>query len=351
MFPPTLEDPREAIGEDEMKKKFVESIVASLLLLMLITVGTGCATAKRGHAPTGVTMAYIPTGAEDAVSTNAPVFLVEHDENSYNRIGTPSARYSPRGKEEIFVDPLTPTVYWQVSTFVVSGREYTNYFYRVHFERSPFSLVPFNAATGRNVGAFIVVTTDDEGRPLFINTVQSCGCYHGIVPTDYLRDSVFPQDWNVDEDQNVYGEHLPRLLRIAGKQDGDARLIVTLRADTHRIGDVRYGPLRDVSPDTPVSTAALVPIDALKRLPLGDSTTSFYHTEGRKRGLVKGAWKPWETLLFGVLSCDAHVGQDREYGTREDTGRRFYTTLRAWKKEETDMAYYAGYLAYNGWSL
>lgn len=319
--------------------------VATLAAAVIGAPGTGYA-----DAPTEETRAYVPDPGADSGATYAPIFLSEHAERAYNRIGTPSARLTKRGKEKVFVDTEKPTIYYGTDTFVSGGEEYTNHLYRVHFERSPFSLFPFNAGAGKNVGAFVIVTVDADGRPVFVNTVQSCGCYHAIVPTDHLDASAFPQDWALSG-QEVYGEHLPGLLTVAGSDLSDGRFVVTIRGDSHRIGDVAWRSEAEVRRQYSTELAAVAPLESLHTLPLGEGTTSFFHTKGRRRGLVKNAWKPWETLLFGIVAFDAHVGQDRAYGEKDETGRRFYTTLRGWKKDESDMAYYAEYLRYNGWQL
>ena len=128
------------------------------------------------------------------------------------------------------------------------------------------------------------------------------------------------------------------------------RIVIQIRSGSHRCMGVSLEPLEEISAsmDTIVSPAA--PIESLKALPLEDgSTTSFYHAHGHRKGLVKGAYKPLETLLFGLWSWDHNVGQDREYGPKDKTGRRFYTTLFFARKKDADMWHYAQYLEHNGW--
>lgn len=327
---------------------FVRNLLTICAVIAAVLGASGVAEAGTPRPPVEETRAYVPNIDSEDEAKYAPIFLIEHAELPYNRIGTPSARLTKRGKEDVYVDPAKPTIYYKTDAFVSDGVEYTNHFYRVHFERSPFSLFPFNPGAGENVGAFVIVTMDSDGRPLFVNTVQSCGCYHAIVPTDSV--TVFPPEWDSNV-QEVYGEQLPGLLTIKESPATDGRLIVTIRGGSHRIGDVAWMSKNELLDRYETEAADVAPLEALQELSLGDGTTSFFHTEGRKRGLVKGAWKPWETLLFGIVAFDAHVGQDRAYGEKEKTGRRFYTTLRGWKKKESDMAHYADYLRYNGWQL
>lgn len=320
-------------------------ICAALLATGLLA---GCVTTGESTQEVGSTTAYV-YGEEDGILAEfAPVFLVEHDENSYNKIGTPSARHTETGREEIFIDSAVPTIYHQTRTFQTEKGEYTNLIYRVHFKRSPFTWSPFNASAGRHVGAMAVVTLDEDRRPVYLTTVQSCGCYHAITPTSFLDMDAYPDEWDVNG-VTVYGEKLPGILEYPEPFTPDSRIVIVIRDGTHRTKDIRISRIEDLQAGTQVVPTQVVDIVALKSLTLGEETTSFYHTKGRKKGLVKGAHKPWETLLFGLWAWDANVGQDREYASKEVGGRRFYTTLSASKKKRSDMWDYEGYLKHNGW--
>ena len=296
----------------------------------------------------GTTSAYVLEGGEGLVQRFAPIFIIEHDEEAFNKIGTPSARSGAEGKAEVFVDPDRPTIYTEVEPFEAGGDHYTNLIYRVHFERNPFTLAPLNVGAGKNVGAISVVTLNGNDEPVWITTVQSCGCYHAIMPTDYLPENAWPEGW----DKNgfvVYGEHLPGLLKL---KDGpaEARIAITIRGGSHRTKGVTVESMQSLQSRAAVVPAAAARVEALKALPLPDGTdTSFYITKGRKRGLVKGAHKPLETALFGLWAWDHNVGQDREYGSREEVGRRFYTTLFFKNKNASDMWHFAQFLEHNGW--
>lgn len=309
---------------------------------------TGCVTTGGAMPGPGSTTAYVYDGDDELLSAYAPVFLIEHSERRYNKIGTPSARSTSRNKEEVFVDSSIPTIFHQVRTFQTEKGEYTNLIYRVHFERSPFTWVPFNFSAGKNVGAIAVVTLNEDNLPVLLTTVQSCGCYHAIIPTNFLEREAYPDEWDMDG-ITVYGERLPGLLDFPEPFTDDSKIVITLRDGTHRTGDIRVSRIDALDGISNTVHARVAPIEALKKLPLDEGTTSFYHTKGRKRGLVNGAHKPWETLLFGLWAWDANVGQDREYASKEDGGRRFYTTLSAFRKKRSDMWDYEGYLNHNGW--
>ena len=294
------------------------------------------------------TAAYVPAGGDSLLDQYAPVFLIEEHEHTYNRIGTPAARATKRGKAEIFVDPSTPTLYRSARTFTTENGTYTNLIYRVHFERSPFTWSPFNAGAGKNVGAMVVITLDENERPVFVSTLQSCGCYHAILPTNHLANSAYPEEWS-DAPRSVYGETLPAQLTFPEGRPASHRTLVTIRSGSHRNGELAVMRVDAIHSKYSVIEMEAADMDDLKSLTFDGKTTSFYHERGRRKGLVKGAYKPWETLLFGVWAWDSHVGQDREYGPKDKVGRRFYTTLQFSKKKKADMWDYAGYLRHNGW--
>jgi len=318
-----------------------------LWLVLTFALATAHPAMAGVEAP-GHTSAYVLTDAEELLQRFAPIFVVEHDEEGFNKIGAPSARVKARGKAEVYVDASHPMIYTEVETFETSRDRYTNLIYRVHFESSPFTLVPLNVSAAKNVGAIAVVTLNSREEPIWLTTVQSCGCYHAILPTDYLPEDAYPEDWN-RESVEVYGEILPGLLRFKDAPT-DARITITFRGGSHRCKDVAVRSETEIGGTLPLVKAAAAPVEALKHLPLPDgSETSFYHTEGRRRGLVKGAYKPLETVLFGLWAWDHNVGQDREYGPKEKAGRRFYTTLFFKRKKDSDMWHYANYLEHNGW--
>ncbi|HNR31647.1 MAG TPA: hypothetical protein PKI11_12225 [Candidatus Hydrogenedentes bacterium] len=323
---------------------------------MLVMAGalSGCMTAGGGNRDLDTRGPVRVYSAEDdgsRLARYAPLFVVEHAENAYNRIGAPAARYKADGQEDVYVDASTPTIYVDEQEFETEHGHYTNLIYRVHFEESPFSFGNFNPSAGKNVGLMTVITIDDAGSPLLINTVHTCGCYHAVIPTSYLPQDALPEKWNIDEFAN-YGERLPGVVRYPEMFDPAVRPVLYLRAKTHRVKNLEAGTLAITSAHGDVVTAPLAPMEALKHLPLGDGEeTSFYYEEGDKKGLVKGARKPWETALLGAWVQDSRVGQDREFGSREETGQLFYTTLNPNKKEASDMSDYAGFLALNGWRM
>jgi hypothetical protein len=327
-------------------------MIQTAIRMFLIGLVAIAGIAQGSSLPTdeGESAAYVMEGAEGLLARFAPVFIVEHNEQDHNKIGTPTAERNMRGKEKVSIDSSQPIIYTQVETFATERDNYNNLIYRIHFEANPFTLVPLNVGAGKNVGALAVVTLNSQEEPVWLTTVQSCGCYHAIIPTDYLADEAYPTTWD-RAGQTVYGEALPGVLSLKANAANDPHIAITIRGDSHRCKNVTVKTSVELDTMAVVVPAKATPVSALKSLSLPDgSETSFYHTKGHRKGLVKGAYKPLETLLFGLWAWDHNVGQDREYGSKKEVGRRFYTTLFFPRKKKADMWHFARYLEHNGWA-
>ncbi|HID70249.1 MAG TPA: hypothetical protein EYP35_07295 [Desulfobacterales bacterium] len=250
-------------------------------------------------------------------------------------------------EDQIFIDPQKPVFYFSKRSFTTSNGTYTNLIYRIHFVETPFSLFPYYLAAGKNTGMLVTITADLENRPLLITTVNTCGCYVTIIPTNHLPAQAYPASWS-DKEQHIYGEVLPA--RIEMKTAGD-KLLVTIRPAVHRVMDVRIVDA-DAMADVPKSIADILPLSILKslQLPEGGTTSMFYDTWPLK-GHVKGAIKPWETLLLSLVSMDLFVGMDKEYGNTTESGNPFYTSLKPWNRQASDMNNFAKFLQFYGWNL
>ena len=152
--------------------------------------------------------AYVARDDGTLLARYAPIFVLQTYADSYNRIGTPSARLVG-GKEEVYVDPNRPVIYAEHREFRTARGAYTNLIYRVHFERIPFPAL----TTGRNVGIFVIVTLDQQQRPVLVTTLHTCGCYLVFIPTCFLPQDALPHGWNAGG-QNRWGEQLPGMLQL-----------------------------------------------------------------------------------------------------------------------------------------
>lgn len=313
--------------------------------LAALVIG-GCATVPP--AETRNRVAYAVPEQADRAARYAPILVPEYAGPSYNRIGKPSARYDSRGRERIFVDPDSAVVYVQQQDFETDRGRYTNLIYRVHFERVPFSLIPFHLTTGKNSGLLFVVTLDEQERPVLLTTVHTCGCYLAQVPTRYLPREAYPKNWN-ESGQKVFGMRLPGLLDYPERFDIDYRPIIFLKHGTHRIKDIGLARLSTLDRRYELRPLDMQPMEALKKLPLDGETTSFYHNSGFRKGYVKGASKPLEMLFMSWWALDPNIGVDKEYGDRDETGTVFYTSLKPWARDESDMWRFREFLEYWGW--
>lgn len=293
---------------------------------------------------------FVVTDGEELLTRFAPVILVEEYEQTYNRVGAPSARLDEDGDEDIYVDPARPVYYTQIQEWQTEKGKYTNLIYRVHFEMSLGNSKSTNGGKGYNVGLMTVVTIDENQHPVLVNVVHTCGCFHAILPTTFLPKDLYPDDWDV-ESYTTYGETLPGLVKYPEGFDKDVRPVLYLRGGSHRAVDVQLASIDSVREKYELFTATLEPESNLEHLKLGDGETSFYFTDGKNKGLVKGAIKKKESLLLGAIIGDTRVGQDRKFGSEEEVPRGFYTTINPSKKDESDMWDYAKFLRGNGWKF
>ena len=79
--------------------------------------------------------------------------------------------------------------------------------------------------------------------------------------------------------------------------------------------------------------------------------TSFYETEGPRKGFVKGSRKPLEMLLMGWMALDFRVGRDKKLAPRDEMSTTLYTSLKFWRRSDTDVWPFADFLRYWGWGL
>jgi hypothetical protein len=322
----------------------------SSVLFIILLIPFGCAFPPEVVQEDVHTVYVAPQEEDSRLSLFAPVFLTYNHRDPYNRIGRPSAKYDEQGNERIYVDHEKPAIYYMTKSFSTERGVYTNLIYRVHFPRVPCSLIPFHLNAGRNVGVLTVITIDEEERPLLVTTVGTCGCYVAIVPTSYLPSDALPDGWT-DEPLKVYGERLPAVLDYRNLKD--PKVVIYLRSGVHRVMDLDLIEAKGLwnSARFTIIEAPMVPMDTLERISINGETTSFYYKHWPLRGHVKGSVKPWETLFLGLISLDFFVGADKVYGDSSLTGNPFYTSLKPWNRDSSDMWDFPGFLRFWGWEL
>ncbi len=323
--------------------------IGTILLLAVVTLAACARRPIVPEAPPHVAYGVEPLGG--IFSAHSPIFVHDSPDESFNRIGTPTASLDADGVERVYVDPSKPTIYVHKLAFKTGRGVYTNLYYRVHFERVPFNLLPFNVSAGMNTGLIVVVTLNNTGDPLLYTTVHTCGCYLAIVPTSNLPDDAYPPNWD-REGQRVYGEKLPGLLDFSSGEAGGYRAVVRLRSKSHRVRAVSLANALEIKEAFRLENVPILPFDALEALTMGDgSVTSFFETEGLKKGYVKGSGKPFEKLFISWWAFDWRVGQDKIFNPEDSTNTIFYTSLKFWRREASDMEDFPKFLRYWGWSL
>jgi hypothetical protein len=61
--------------------------------------------------------------------------------------------------------------------------------------------------------------------------------------------------------------------------------------------------------------------------------------------------KLWESLFLSLISMDMFVGADKVYADPRETGNPFYTSLKFWNRNSSDMWNFPGFLQFWGWRL
>ena len=326
------------------RQDFFAFVLGAVCLLILSL--SGCAAVPPASLdPAGVQV--VTSAFSQGQVFHTPVFTLYGTERQHNRIGTVEAVYK-NGEVQVVVNGQKPTLYTAIREFTTARATYTNYVYRVHFEETPHSLIPFNLTAGNHPGLLVIITVNRSRQPLLVTTVNTCGCYAAVVPTAWLDEALYPDDWP-EGVQSVYGEKLPARL---GKVFPAQQVEFLIRPDLHRVMDIRVASKEDFFIQGQVVIAPELPADRLRHLPLpGGGETSFYYANWPLQGHVKGAVKWWEMLLLSVPSLDLLVGMDKDYGDTELTGNPFYTSLQPWYRRSSDLNDFAGFLQFNGWKL
>lgn len=279
----------------------------------------------------------------------APVVLVDNYAARHNKIGTVQAKRLDSGNIDLTVNPDSATSYVMQDSFQsAQGQQLRNFYYRIHFERVPYRLWPFNITAGRNGGLFIIITVNSNDAVVLVTTVHTCGCYLAFVPTTALDDSALPAGWNTRA-QSVFGETLPGRLRLEPSEE--ARVGIYLRADTHRVRDVRALSVEQLNTLT-IHPLAETPINTLTRIPLDHgNNVSFYNESGLKQGYVKYAFKPFELLLMSWWALDPFIGQDKLLAHPDNTDNVFYTSIKPWNRRASSLWPFADFLEFWGWRI
>ncbi len=334
------------LRQQNLSGKMVPFTKPFLHLLLLAALLTGCA-GRPGSVGQEQQVLTVKTPPDATLErTLAPSFLLQGTEARHNRVGMAEAGLQ-HGRETVRIDTDRPIVYSASRPFTTDQGTYTNLIYRINFPAIPYSFIPFHLGAGDQVGLLVILTLDARQRPLLVTTANTCGCYAVSIPTALLPPAFYPNHWPTTP-LSVYGERLPARLPAVATHE---TLQVTIRPEVHRVMAINVIPRNGIPPSLSLE-AEMAELDSLKRLPLGDGTfTSFYYERWPLTGHVKGAIKPWESLLLSLVSLDFFVGMDKEYQGIRTGANPFYTSLKPWNRSVSDMNDFAAYLRFNGWKL
>ncbi|MEE4254963.1 MAG: hypothetical protein V2I50_13060 [Desulfuromusa sp.] len=325
----------------------IKLIIRLMIWISLLSLSVSCTGVQPLAKDAALPCQHVSVTLDGSrLAQYAPAYILEESNKDFNLIGTPSARKNENGIPEVFIDPQLPTIYAMEQKVKIKGESFTNLIYRVHFQETPL----YHLTAGKNVGLITIVTLNRDEQPVLITTVHTCGCYLGIIPTSHLPDKVYPENWPLDG-QAVYGERLPSRLELKPSLEGQQQLVLQIRSETHRVMHLDMMPVNDSIPATNHVTAQLKPMSALTKLPLDDAVISFYETEGARKGYVRNSHKPLERLFMSWWSMDWRIGEDKDLGPKEQTGTTFYTSLKFWKQEKSDLWNFAEFLEYWGWNF
>lgn len=336
----------------------MKALIFSCIAMVLIL--SGCSTEPKALS-LDQAEAYLYTLPKERTSAEqedlslfekyCPVFVVEKHQEPYNKIGEPKIKRGPQQKLEAYVDPSSHPIYVQKVQFVTQKGTYTNLIYRVHFEKVPYGLFPFQITAGKNVGLLVIITLDAHEMPILVTSVHTCGCYISMIPTNYLPRSAFPFGWK-GEPKVRYGERSPAMIHYPCPMEEGAHPVFFLRDKTHRVTDVYVEKTSKVQAQYQVAKMPLVPMDSLDNLPIEgeDKTLSFYYQE-LNEGFVRDCLKPFEFLFISWWAFDPNVGVDKKYTSANQLRKRFYTSLNPAYWRESDLWNFPVAARFWGWEL
>ena len=318
----------------------------ALSLALLLSLCVSCSSIPK-NSKGDAEIFSAPDGKKNHFQVMAPVFLVHEPDKPFNRIGTPRVRAVKKGGPEIYVDSIQGTLFTAEYQFSTASNTYTNLVYRLHFEKIPFEFGNFHLSAGKNPGLFVVLTHNSNNDLLLITTVHTCGCYLAFFPTYSLPPDAFPKNWP-NENQWVFGKKLPAIVKAP---KGNEKILITLDSGSHRVSIVEIENAETLGENYTVNTLGIRPMDTLWDLPFENKKVPFYETHGLRKGYVKNNSKPLERILMSWWALDWYIGQDKVLGDHEETGTTFYTSLKFWRRKDSDMWDFARFLQYWGWHL
>ena len=237
------------------------------------------------------------------LAAHAPALEIE-TRGAYDRFGALAWRDAATPQ----VDVAAPLLYQRVSSTRYRGQTLLQLVYSLWFpERSADpARGRFDLLAGALDAVVLRITlAPDDGRPLLVDTIHGCGCYHLFLPTPEVR-------LRGDAPAGIEWAYAPITLPPLAAGE---RIVVRLTSASH---DVVGSTRDDGAPGTPY---ALRDEHALRTLPIPNGTTrSLFGPDG----LVAGSERA-ERFLFWPMGI-ASAGATRQWGHHATAfvGRRHF---------------------------
>ncbi|MEO5772148.1 MAG: hypothetical protein ABIQ29_08770 [Burkholderiaceae bacterium] len=240
--------------------------------------------------------------AEGLLAAHAPIFDIEA-QREYDRIGAPGWRAAG----QLAVDTGETVVYQRLTHTLVQGHALVQLVYTAWFAERP-KRGAFDLLGGAIDGLIVRITLAPDGRPLLVDTIHACGCFHLFFPAAgvTLRPGA-----PVDKEWAFVPAALPRW------QAGD-RFAIRVASATHDV--IGLSTVPSTQPDL-TARYQRRPESQLKRLPTPDGgVRSLYGPDG----LVAGSERA-ERFFFWPMGI-ASAGTMRQWGHHATAfvGRRHF---------------------------
>ncbi|MCK8515682.1 hypothetical protein M0534_04990 [Methylonatrum kenyense] len=238
------------------------------------------------------------------VAAFAPVIELERDV-AHNRIGTPV--WTGEGRPN--VNTAQPRVFHAMDSVRFGGQVLPRIYYVYWFNSRPKSN-PLDILGGRLDGMILRLTLAEDGRPLLLESLHNCGCYHQYYPLQALQEHA----------RATYAEP-PLVLSGPGLPGERQRLTVVLRDRSHHLRRLYLGVAGQESSGSGTQQYLLADYDSLRSVyGDGQERRSLFDADG----LVPGTRRD-EQVLFWVSGVPA-PGAMRQLGRHPTAfvGRRHF---------------------------
>lgn len=230
----------------------------------------------------------------------APV-ITQDIRDEADRIGAVEWR-----KETIYVDGDRPSVYYYLTNAFYHRRPILQINYAVWYPARTGPGAPW-IERGELDGLTIRLSLDWNGRPVMVDIMNNCGCYHFFIPAEGTVKAVKPQPLTIDAFAPA---------RLPGPFSGTP-LNVHVNADWHQVVGITTTP-----PPVEDIPYRLVPYQTLEMLTkTGDVHESLFNA----RGIAKGSKRIEPFLLFSMGIPKVGSMRQRSHHALKLVGKSYFS--------------------------